>query len=262
MNAEASGDLRRIVLVTGAAHGIGAAVVECLVARGDRVVALDIDAEGLECATQGSSLDGSVVPIVADVSDHAAIEQTVRTIERDVGPIDALAHAAGILRAGPIATLPEEAWNALMRVNFDGLRYTARAVATVMLPRKRGSIVSIASNAATVPRVNMAAYAASKAAALMFVKCLALELAPHLRCNIVSPGSTDTAMQRAYVSRSSDSRAVVEGSLSAFRTGIPLGRIAAPQDIAAAVAFLLSEDARHITMTNLCVDGGATLGVP
>jgi len=110
----------------------------------------------------------------------------------------------------------------------------------------------------------MAAYAASKAAATMFTRCLGLELAEFgIRCNIVSPGSTDTDMQRAlWPDDRSEAEAVagvVRGSLPDFRVGIPLGRLAAPADIADAVLFLVSEQARHITMHDLYVDGGATL---
>ena len=127
----------------------------------------------------------------------------------------------------------------------------------------RGSIVTVASNAAGIPRTSMAAYAASKAAAVMFTKCLGLEVAPlGVRCNTVSPGSTLTDMQRGMWTTGDEEaavRRVVEGDAKTYRTGIPLGRIADPSDIADAVAFLVSDRARHITMHDLYVDGGATL---
>lgn len=108
----------------------------------------------------------------------------------------------------------------------------------------------------------MAAYAASKAAAVMFTKCLGLELAAHhIRCNIVSPGSTETDMQRALWQDENGARDVIRGSLDTYKTGIPLQKLAKPSDIANAVLFLASEQANHITMHDLCVDGGATLGV-
>src|SRR5690606_32681922 len=120
--------------------------------------------------------------------------------------------------------------------------------------------VVVASNAARTPRLDMAAYAASKAAAVMFTKCLGLEVAQHgIRCNVVSPGSTDTPMQRALWSDQRGPEQVVAGDLARYRLGIPLGRIATPHDIASAVVFLLSSEARQITMQELCVDGGATL---
>ncbi|TYB50613.1 SDR family oxidoreductase [Nonomuraea sp. PA05] len=107
------------------------------------------------------------------------------------------------------------------------------------------------------------AYAASKAAARMFTRCLGLEVARHgIRCNVVSPGSTDTAMLRALWSGEDPDEALsatLAGDPGAFRVGIPLGRVADPADIADAVVFLCSERARHITMHDLLVDGGATL---
>ena len=110
--------------------------------------------------------------------------------------------------------------------------------------------------------MQMAAYAASKAASTMFTKCLGLELAQHnIRCNVVSPGSTDTAMQRALWADENGAQAVIAGSPETFRVGIPLRRIASPEDVAEAVSFLVSERARHITLHDLYVDGGATLGV-
>jgi 2,3-dihydro-2,3-dihydroxybenzoate dehydrogenase len=106
----------------------------------------------------------------------------------------------------------------------------------------------------------MAAYAASKAAATKLTRCLGLEVAEYgIRCNIVAPGSTRTPMQDAMWAAGSSPAAVIEGSLETFRSGIPLRRMAEPSDVADAVVFLLSDQASHITMTDLYVDGGATL---
>ncbi|MGB5806964.1 SDR family oxidoreductase, partial [Castellaniella sp.] len=116
------------------------------------------------------------------------------------------------------------------------------------------------SNAATTPRPGMAAYAASKAAATQLTRCLGLELAPHrIRVNIVSPGSTDTAMQQAMWSQGSSRDTVIAGDPARWRLGIPLAKIATPDEIAQAVLFLLSDQASHITLHDLRVDGGATL---
>jgi 2,3-dihydro-2,3-dihydroxybenzoate dehydrogenase len=129
-----------------------------------------------------------------------------------------------------------------------------------MIARKRGAIVNVSSNAATTPRASMGAYAASKAAVTQMTRCLGLELAEHgIRCNIVSPGSTDTEMQRAMWRTGSSAERVIEGSLADYRLGIPLRKIAQADDIVDSILFLLSDRASHITLHDLRVDGGATL---
>jgi 2,3-dihydro-2,3-dihydroxybenzoate dehydrogenase len=131
-----------------------------------------------------------------------------------------------------------------------------------MINRRRGSIVTVSSNAGHMPRTDMAAYASSKAAATMFTKCLGLELAQFgIRCNIVAPGSTNTEMLKLLWQDEKGEENVIKGSLETYKTGIPLHKIATPSDIAEAVLFLSSDKAGHITMNSLCVDGGATLGV-
>lgn len=176
--------------------------------------------------------------------------------------MDIVVNVAGILRSSEVVELTDEDWAATFAVNTDGVFHVSRAAARRMTERGAGSIVTVASNAAGVPRAGMAAYAASKAAAVMFTKCLGLEVAARgVRCNTVSPGSTLTDMQRALWNGDAEAaaRRVVEGDLATHRTGIPLGRIAEPSDVADAVVFLVSDRARHITMHDLYVDGGATL---
>ncbi|MFD8825889.1 2,3-dihydro-2,3-dihydroxybenzoate dehydrogenase [Streptomyces sp. NPDC059605] len=256
----------RRALVTGAGQGIGAAVARALAAQGAHVAATDRRAEGVEAlaaehaAVDGGSKPGGITPYAMDVTDAAAVHSVVDTVTTRHGPLDILVNVAGILRPGPAAELSDEDWAATFAVNTTGVFHAARAVAPGMAARGRGSIVTVGSNAAGVPRVHMGAYAASKAAAAMYTKCLGLELArTGVRCNVVAPGSTDTAMQRALWQDPEAPRRVIDGDPAAYRTGIPLGRIADPSDIAAAVLFLVSDPARHITMQELYVDGGATL---
>jgi 2,3-dihydro-2,3-dihydroxybenzoate dehydrogenase len=129
-----------------------------------------------------------------------------------------------------------------------------------MAARGRGTIVTVGSNVTGVVRHGMGAYAASKAAATMLTKCLGLELAEHgVRCNVVSPGSTDTPMQRAMWHDGDGAQAVIQGTPRTYRVGIPLRRLAEPRDVAEAVVLLVSDRSRHITMQELYVDGGATL---
>jgi 2,3-dihydro-2,3-dihydroxybenzoate dehydrogenase len=249
-----------VAVVTGAARGIGAAVARTLAAHGAHVAALDIDAAGVRAAADGLDPRGSHRAYPLDVGDGPGVARAVEAIEEDLGPIAVLVNAAGILRPAPVLTLADEDWDATFAVNVTGVMRLSRAVARRMVPRGGGTIVTVGSNAAGVPRMGMAAYASSKAAVTHFTRCLGLELAAHgIRCNVVSPGSTDTPMQRAVFADADAGRTAIEGDLATYRVGIPLGRIADPQDIADAVAFLASDRARHITMQDLCVDGGATL---
>ncbi|PWK63370.1 2,3-dihydro-2,3-dihydroxybenzoate dehydrogenase [Streptomyces sp. CG 926] len=266
-----SGFTGKVALVTGAGQGIGAAVVRTLFRLGATVAATDIRAKAVTAAAAEPDPEtgrapsagagaGAVHPYELDVTDPAAVERTVERIGRELGPIDILVNVAGILRTAPVAELTDEDWAATFAVNVQGVFFTSRAVVPGMAARGSGSVITVASNAAGIPRTGMAAYAASKAAAVMFTKCLGLEYARSgVRCNVVAPGSTDTPMQWALWSDPQAPARVLDGDLASYRTGIPLGRIADPQDIADAVVFLASDQARHITMQDLYVDGGATL---
>ncbi len=250
----------KVALVTGAGQGIGAAVVTALARAGASVAAVDIDQVQVEAVVAEHRAQRRLVSAYpADVSYSAAVDRVVDRVEDDLGPIDVLVNVAGVLRTGAVLKSTNEDWLATFAVNSDGVFFVSRAVARRMAPRNCGAIVTVGSNSVGVPRMEMAAYAASKAAATTFTRCLGLELAEHgIRCNVVSPGSTDTPMQRALWT-GEGARRVIEGSPESFRTGIPLGRLADPADIADAVVFLASDRARHITMQNLYVDGGAAL---
>jgi 2,3-dihydro-2,3-dihydroxybenzoate dehydrogenase len=274
----------RIAIVSGGASGIGLAVVRALAAEGARVAAFDIapapatsavltarasdsatDVATAAAATSATSaIDDALRENVryerVDVSDADAVDAAVARLEREWGAIDAAVSVAGILHVGSIVSTTNEQWRRVIDVNASGVFHLLRAVAQRMEPRRRGAIVTVSSNAAGIPRQGMAAYAASKAAASMFTKCLGLELAASgIRCNVVSPGSTRTPMQTGMWERGATEEAVIRGSLEGFRTGIPLGRLAEPEQVAEAVLFLLSDRASHITMADLYVDGGATL---
>ncbi|MFF8957610.1 2,3-dihydro-2,3-dihydroxybenzoate dehydrogenase [Streptomyces sp. NPDC014894] len=257
----------RVALVTGAGQGIGAAVTRALAALGATVAATDRAADTLsavasEQAGEPGRDPGRVRAYPLDVTDAGAVESTVARVERELGPIDILVNVAGVLRTAPVVEMTDRDWADTFAVNTTGVFHLSRAVVARMTPRRSGCVVTVASNAAGIPRPRMAAYAASKAAAVMFTKCLGLESARDgIRCNVVAPGSTDTPMQRALWTDESGPARVIDGdpSPAAYRTGIPLGRIAAPEDIADAVVFLASDRARQITMHDLYVDGGATL---
>jgi 2,3-dihydro-2,3-dihydroxybenzoate dehydrogenase len=250
-----------VAVVTGAAGGIGAAVARTLAARGAAVAAADLDgdrAAALAAVITGDG--GSAFARATDVTDPRAVEDLLDRAEAALGPVAIAVSVAGVLHAASFAETTDDAWRTTFAVNADGPFHLVRGAGRRMAARRHGAIVVVGSNAASVPRAGMAAYAASKAAATMLTRCAGLELAPRgVRCNVVSPGSTDTAMQDALWADGSARRRALDGDPGTYRVGIPLGRVADPQDIADAVAFLASDRARHITMHDLLVDGGATL---
>lgn len=244
----------KIALVTGAAGGIGQAVVRMLSQAGSTVIATDRTAP-----TQNACPDAALIAAL-DVSDSRAVDDFVARVERDCGPIDIGVNVAGVLHTATTLATSDEDWRRTFAVNCDGVFHVSRALAACMVDRRRGGLVTVSSNAAGVPRHAMAAYAASKAAAAMFTRCLGLELAPlGIRCNNVAPGSTLTAMQTTMWADSNGARRVITGFPEQFKTGIPLQKLATPEDIAHAVMFLLSDQAGHIVMSDIYVDGGASL---
>ncbi|WP_255988145.1 2,3-dihydro-2,3-dihydroxybenzoate dehydrogenase [Chitinolyticbacter albus] len=252
----------QVVLVTGAAQGIGATIAHRFASEGAAVALLDRQAVAVQTVAAELGAQGArTLALAADIAQSSAIDEAIDRIERELGAIDVLVNAAAILRTGNILAYSDEDWDATLAVNAGGVFRVCRAVGRRMAERRRGAIVTVSSNAASVPRTGMGAYAASKAAVTHFSHCLALELAEHgVRCNVVSPGSTDTPMQRALWSGPDGAARTIAGNPEGWKLGIPLARIATPDDIADAALFLASARARHITMHDLRVDGGATLG--
>ncbi|MGW1144323.1 2,3-dihydro-2,3-dihydroxybenzoate dehydrogenase [Streptomyces sp. NPDC002454] len=251
-----------VALVTGAAGGIGLAVVRALAGRGTRVAAVDRGADVLHARVDGLRRAGlPVTAHPADVTDPASVATVVAAVEERVGPIGYLVNSAGLLRTGPVRETSARDWADMFAVNAGGVFHVSRAVVDRMVERRRGALVTIASNAATTPRAEMAGYAASKAAAAMFTKSLGLEVARYgIRCNVVAPGSTETPMLWSMWRDEEGRTRTLRGDPDAFRVGVPLGKTAQPEDVADAVLFLLSEQAGHITLHHLTVDGGAALG--
>ncbi|RDI50177.1 SDR family oxidoreductase [Nocardia mexicana] len=254
-----------VVVVTGAAAGIGAAIATEL-ATGAEVLSLwDRDPQVRRSAQEiATRTTGSVHAVEVDVTDAKAVATAFDRLTAEHGTPEVVVHAAGVMASGTALDVTPEAWERSLSVNATGVMQVAQRAAREMVTAGRGAIVVVSSNAATAPRVGLAAYGAAKAAATAFTRSLALQVAPHgVRVNLVSPGSTDTPMLRGmYGDGPLDDAAresLLDGDPEVYRLGIPLRRIASPADIAAAVRFLVSDDARHITMHDLRVDGGATL---
>ena len=192
-----------------------------------------------------------------DVSQEADVEQAIETAEQAFGPLDVMINNAGIVGAvGPIDETSAEAFDVtlgvLLRGTFLGMKHAARR----MKPRKRGAIVSLASTAGVIGGLGPHAYTAAKHGVVGLTRSVASELSPHgIRVNAVAPGNTVTAMTAAVISGNPGAEAETE---AAIRQGSPLGIAGHPDDIAHAVLYLASDEARYVTGHTLVVDAGQT----
>jgi len=240
----------KVCVVTGGARGIGRGIVELFAREGAKAVwALDVndkDFPALEKAFPNAK--GAVV----NVTDSKAVNALVERIKAESGGIDALVNNAGITRDGLIQKMGDEDWDAVVAVNLKGVFLMTRAVAPVMMEAGSGSIVSISSVVGLDGNIGQSNYAATKGGVVAMTKGWAKEFArkgAKVRANCVSPGYTRTPMIET----------VPEKVLEPIIAKTPLGRLAEIEDIANAVLFLSSEDARFITGQTLRVDGGLRL---
>lgn len=240
------------VLVTGAFRGIGRATAELFASHGAIVVGIDKDT------------DPSPKPFLlrrVDLRNTQEVLQCIEKLDREGHFPEIFVSAAGILIPDTISTLDPKAWRETFAVNVEAVALILQHLVPEYKRMRHGQIIVVSSNATHVPRPSLTSYSASKAALASVVKCCALELAPYgIRCNLVSPGSTDTSMQRSLWQNADDHKKMIEGDLKSFRLGIPLKKIATPEEIARVILFLSSPLASHITLQDIVVDGGATLG--
>lgn len=255
-----------LTIVTGAAQGIGAAVCLKLLSQGKQVIGIDCQPDPQQWSIYPMLTEQFQLlwhPVVLDLANLPAITDFFSKYSLlQSSHIEALVNAAGILRMGTLLDATLEDWQSSLQVNLLAPVLMSQFVAQRMVQQQSGTIVTLSSNAARVPRQHMGIYATTKAALSHFCRNLALELAEQgIRCNVVSPGSTLTPMQKQLWPDDQPPVSILQGNLAQYRTGIPLQHIAQPDDIANTVLFLLSDQARQITMHELVVDGGATLGV-
>lgn len=252
------------VVISGGARGMGLAVARRLTGEGIPVGIFDLAGEALASAVDGlRDCPGPVRGFAVDTAEERAVEEGMDEAARTLGPIAGAVVAAGV-RQKFVSSLDVslDDWDRIFRVNTRGAFVFARAAARRMRQRGGGSIVTIASFVANRARMGCVAYAASKAALLQMTRVFALDLAPHgIRVNAICPSATLTPMleQAARDDGPQVLRDKVEGSLAEFRPGIPLGRLGTPEEQAAAVMFLLSEESSFITGAALAVDGGVTM---
>ncbi|WP_151795825.1 2,3-dihydro-2,3-dihydroxybenzoate dehydrogenase [Acinetobacter soli] len=246
-------DTRKIAWVTGVNQGIGAEIMQQLIAQNIYVVGFDL-------YTNNIVENDRYEVYQCDVRNSSQISNLCQKLLKTSVP-DYFINAAGILHLGSHDILSIEAWQQTFEVNTFAPFYFLKHLSPHFRVKRTGSIVMVSSNSAHASRINMAAYGASKAALSSFSKTVGLELAEYgVRVNIVSPGSTATPMLHQLWKGESGKQQTIHGSLTQYKVGIPLKKIALTEDIANAVMFLISDQASHITMHDLVIDGGATLG--
>ena len=236
----------RCAVVTGGAQGFGRAITERFVASGAKVAIWDHDLPFAEKTAK--EIGSAVSAFKVDVSDLAAVEKTRDETLKALGKIDILVNNAGI--AGINKTVWEtdfDEWRKVLRINLDGPFICCKAVVPAMIAQKYGRIVNIASIVGVMGNVGQANYAASKAAVIGLTKTVAREYASRsVTVNAVAPGFIDTAMTQGLSTEVKDT----------LQKQIPLGRLGTPADVAAAVRFLVSDEAAYITGHVLHVNGG------
>lgn len=244
----------QVLLATGGGSGLALAVARRFVAEGGRVALVDLDAGRAEA--RAAEL-GNAVGIGADVSDEAAVEAAVARARAELGGIDCLLCAAGHVVFGPLGDYPLAEWNRMLAVHVTGTFLACRAALPALRDSRRGAIVTIASVAGLVGLPNLAAYSAAKGAIVALSRQLAVELGPDgIRVNVVAPGTVLTGMtEELYRERGEGS---VERGAEVSSAGSVLKRVADPDEIAAPVCFLLSEEASYLTGSLVVADGGMT----
>ncbi len=243
----------RVAVVTGAAGGLGGAMCERLAGLGATLVLVDRAGEGLRAATQRlASLETPIQSIVCDITDERQVTACAAEVQQAFGRCDILVNNAGILtKPTPLEAVTVESWTATLAVNLTGPFLGAKHFGPLMIARGAGSIVNIASIAATMPN-NAGAYATTKGGLLSLTRQIAVEWGPKgIRCNAVSPALVRTPMSEAFYAD--------EALHARRRAAVASGRIGAPDDIANVVAWLASDAASYVNGQEILVDGGFAL---
>jgi len=239
------------VLVTGGSRGIGRATVQAFRAAGAQVAVngrtADSTAEGI--AAMG---DDGLIAAPGDIGTVAGCEAAVGAALDAFGGLDVLVNSAGVAKARSVETCDEAFWDEVIDINLKGTFFCIRAAAAA-LRESRGSIVNVASTSGLTGDANLSTYCASKGGVVLLTKALSAEFAPEVRINCVCPGWVDTDMAKVYINRSDDPAA----ARAEIDAESPMGRIARPDEIAAAILYLASKAAGIVTGVVLPIDGGS-----
>ncbi len=243
--------LDRVAIVTGAAQGIGRAIALGLAKEGARVVVADIQADGAQQTSEEIGEMGRPhLALRVDVSSLRDIAMMVDTTVQEMGTIDILVNNAGIALPTPFLETTEEAWNKIIDVNLKSAFFCTQLVARIMVEKRRGRIVNLASTSSFVAGREEVPYAISKAGVRMLTASAAAELAPYdINVNAIAPGLIKTPLTEKHF----PSPAALEARVQAKT---PMGRAGTPDDLVGAVVFLCSDEAAYVTGHTLVVDGG------
>ena len=245
----------RVAVVTGAASGMGLAIARRLAARGDRVGLLDLQPEAtLRAAEDLRESGAAAIAVVADVTDRRAVDAALDKLRAELGPITIMVTSAGLDAFERFSDITVESWERILAINLTGTFHCLQSAVPDMLEARWGRMVTISSSSAQSGAARMAHYVASKSGVVGLTKALALELARHgITVNTISPGLIDTPMSRRAESAGGLAK------LEAIAAQIPIRRAGIPDDIAAACAFLCSEEAGYVTGQVIGVNGGMVL---
>lgn len=241
----------RICLVTGAGSGIGTGIATRLTAESAVVVCADIDEEAARAVA--ADLGGDSIAVRVDVTDRESVDAMTAQVTGRFGRIDVLVNCAGWDKVGPFLDQDTAIWDRIIAINLYGTLHCSQSVVRVMTEQGHGTVVNVASDAARVGSSGEAVYSACKGGIVAFTKTLARESARSgITANVVCPGPADTPLFAEMSEDSPKLRASLERA-------IPLRRLAQPEDLANAVAFLASPASRYITGQTLSVSGGLTM---
>lgn len=238
----------RHVLITGAGSGIGRATAVMFAAEGAKLALLDRDYGGL--AETAETSGGHIFEI--DVTDEQAVARVVAAAHEAMGGLDGVVNSAGIMCADRLVDTTLATWQQVIAVNMTGPFLVCRAAQPFLARRPGASIVNIASGQALLPGMTGGVYAASKAGVMVFTKALAAELAPGIRANAICPGAATTPMGNSAIA------SMDAATRAAFISRYAIGRLSTAEEVAAAILFLISDEASSITGIALAVDGGRT----